>query len=209
MAAAMATVANGTGPEYLLKIGSAGAQPIANHFDTAGIGAPAGWTDELDNLTGLSAKCGVLAHQAPANAAGLVTTPYTPTGAFRIEAQIATIMDSTAARSAGLIVKTAGNGEAGQDGVLVILNTQTNEVMAFSLDSGTYNLQGSLPVGSLNQGYFAIARDGSNNWMLQFSIDRNLWLTVATFAKTFTVARAGFRSYNLGICSAEFIDTVV
>jgi len=141
---------------------------------------------------------------------------FTPSGAFRIEARM-WLYTPTNLGSVGLLVRDSGSGDASGNGMAALLTAQTPSSPTFlrllSLDSGTYTSRQSINTNltsiPVTYGWFYlyIARDGSNNWTCGISYDRVGWFPTASHAKTFTVAKAGFR-FGAALGGADFFDVV-
>lgn len=182
----------------------------ADHFP--GTTLDAAWAAEANALAaGPTVKYSAVGMRHTANNAHHRLRAYTPSGAFRIETRVRYVHSTSA--GAGLFIRDSGTGDASGEAMLVWMSTG-NAIEVYSLDAGVLTLRGSASVESGFESawlYLALARDGANSWTGAFSLDRALWVTVATHAKTFTVAKAGYRLFGGGTgvtFSADFFDVV-
>ena len=182
----------------------------ADHFP--GTSLDAAWVAEANALAaGPTVKYSAVGMRHTANNAHHRLRAYTPSGAFRIETRVRYVHSTSA--GVGLFIRDSGTGDASGEAMLVWMSTG-NAIEVYSLDAGTLTLRGSASVESGFESawlYLSLARDGANSWTGAFSLDRALWVTVATHAKTFTVAKAGYRLFGGGTgvtFSADFFDVV-
>lgn len=142
------------------------------------------------------------------------TQPFTPSGAWRVEAYVGisqvmvedevalVVWDSTADESGnGFRVAMSGNGQA------------TFPPMKFlASNSGSYSQVGSTAYAPMaRRMWFALEGDGEGNTSAYFSTDRNQWILMGTSTVACTVAKAGVRfarNSTGGPGSVEIFDVV-
>lgn len=183
----------------------------ADHFP--GTSLDAAWVTEATAVSvGPTVKNSVATWVGPATAnANHRLRAYTPSGAFRVEARMRGI--GVSGRGFGLLVRDSGTGDATGEGMLFDISTAVGNVVAYSLDAGTYTSRATNAALNWAAGtfwvYLAVERDGANAWTCRVSVDRTDWITVlSAHAKTFTVAKVGFRTYQDMRASVDFFDVV-
>ena len=192
----------------------------ADHF--LGSSLRAGWANQGTAFTGTSVKNSVFS-MTKTSGVGYELQPYTPTGAFRVEARM-TLLAGPSGTSAdfGLVVRdsTAG-GDTGNQLWMIIgyANPTTLTVTFYTVAAGVVSSISNLWVGAtgdFSNGqpfYLAIEADGAGNCDGQFSINRSMWIgsLVTTVPAGFTAAKMGFRhtgAVGTPVCSVDFIDVV-
>ncbi|MFN2466130.1 MAG: hypothetical protein ABR598_07690 [Candidatus Dormibacteria bacterium] len=136
---------------------------------------------------------------------GHLLRPYTPSGAFRVEARV---MSPGGANAIGFFMRDAATGDAAGDGVLV--QVDGGGLNLYSFDGGAFTSRQTLAVGGIPQNtwyYLALVRDGANNWHAEASFDRNFWFATGAYAKAFAVAKMGFRA-GASVAAYDFVDVV-
>jgi hypothetical protein len=187
--------------------GDAGSR--ADHFP--GTSLDVAWVPEATALSsGPTVKYSNLTMVGPAGAAHHRLQAYTPSGAFRVEARMRL---AGTGGGIGLLVRDSGTGDASGNGMMFDINTAGSNVVAYSLDTGSYNSRGTNGTLHWASGqfwiYLAIERNGSNAWTCQVSPDRVHWFNaVSGHSKTFTVAKFGFRHFNNLAAMVDFVDVV-
>lgn len=192
--------------------GDAGSR--ADHFP--GSSLDAAWVGEATALgSGPTVKYSVVSMVGPSGAAHHRLQAFTPSGAFRVECRLNARF--TGNHGAGFLVRDSGTGDASGDGMNLNITGFDGGVYAVSLDAGSYTNRGG-PIGSFagtgigtwdGWVYLAWERDGSNNWTGQVSRDRVTWVNVLSgHSKTFTVAKVGFRLFDVANVSYDFFDVV-
>lgn len=185
--------------------GDAGSR--ADHF--LGTSLDAAWVGEATAVAqGPTVKYSSVGLTMSAAASHHRLRAYTPSGAFRIEARVRREGSESNGFSIGLLVRDSSSGESSGEGMLFMINNGSGQL--FSLDAGSFTSRQSTARGTQSSRwmYLAIERDGSNNWTGAWSLDRALWNTTSSHAKTFTVAKAGFRLSNEGVYAIDFFDVV-
>jgi hypothetical protein len=186
--------------------GDAGSR--ADHF--LGSSLAGAWTVDagITNTVGASVV-------NPSNGATFrsIKRPFTPSGAFRAEARVRLGHTTSAQLEFGVFdYNTSGLTGAGAFAALLgDTGSTTTRYRAMSMTGGTQTQEGSITTISWTPSlwmYLAVARDGSNNWTMYLSLDRRTWITIATFAKTFTVAAVGFVVFDTTYSAIDFADVV-
>lgn len=187
----------------------------ADHFP--GTSLDAAWVAEAGALSaGPTVKYSVVSMTGSSLAASHRLRAFTPSGAFRVEAKIriAGPSQSQAGTSCGFLVRDSSTGDTTGNWMMAHVDgTTIGLVHAYSLDTGTGTARG-IAINGVQGGYgspiyLAIERNGSNAWTIQVSPDRVSWITsVSGHSKTFTVAKVGFRIYDLNTISVDFFDVV-
>jgi hypothetical protein len=180
----------------------------SDHF--LGSSLAAAWT-----TTGLTIKTGKSV-VTPANTSSstflTMKAPYTPSGAFRIEARVSIGLNASV--QVMLAAFDSAAGIAGDAVAVRALNNGDNatiRVGSLPLNGGAFGSaysDGAIAFPPPSFIYLALARDGSNNWTAFYSFDRNNWQACGTGSKTFTVAQLGFMLLYTGFASIDFIDVV-
>ena len=140
-----------------------------------------------------------------------ISQPFTPTGAFRVEARIKVRMDGVAASSISVGVRDSGTGDTG-----------TGYTMGFGIGAGAMGagdatgaaIAGATTISTFSAWagiwfYMAISRDGANHWHFFASDDRCNWIDLTGTANpaNFTVAKLYIRAKVLG--SVDFVDVTL
>lgn len=185
--------------------GDAGSR--ADHFLGTSLGVA--WSSEATALTqGPTVKNSSFGARIGGATANHHLRAYTPSGAFRVEVRVRRAGSTASGFGIGILIRDSGTGDASGNGILFTENQGNYQL--YSLDTGTYTSRQTITVATAERDwvYLALARDGSNTWTGYVSLDRALWFASATHAKTFTVAKGGFRMANVGLYAIDFFDVV-
>lgn len=133
----------------------------------------------------------------------LGTKSYAPTGAFDARCKVTLGNGITNIAAIGLLICDDDNSERAMIQLMSIPGSQAFQVKAYTYTLSSYTQRGSSWGVGVNQIYFRIARDGSNNVSFYFSVNGILWQLVATQSFTLTVAKLGFRIANDSTLTSE------
>lgn len=189
----------------------------SDHFPGTSLGGA--WTQEASAFaTGPTVKYSAFGGGHSGSTKTHYVQAFTPSGAFRIEARIWGHFATNLA-SAGILVRDSSSGDASGNGMACghrWTSGNNSDIVLYSLDTGTWTARQSVQFDSFGDtggnvipwAYIYIARDGSNQWTGGYSLDRTNWVNTALYAKTFTVAKAGFRFDTIIIVGCDFFDVV-
>ena len=147
------------------------------------------------------------------NLNGVLTwEPYTPSGAFDVQARVCI----EAAVNAMVAIAVTDSGGFGGNGYIcpIILQTGDWTLAGASIDSGSQTIRNFSTIqfwtGTATWIYIRLVRDGSNNCFTYWSWDRQDWSNPRSFNKAFTAARLYFVIGNGTAATAgiDFVDVV-
>lgn len=180
----------------------------ADHFLGSALGGA--WTQEASAATVTVANSSWVVATI-GGAESVYTKPYTPSGAFRVEAKVLLSADNN---QVILAVKDSSSGTDASGNWIELAVLTNDTVVTSKIVAGSGTVINTVADDRLMGRwiYLAISRDGSNNWSTYYSFDRAAWITAmggSAFAFTFTVAKFGRRDVggSLQACF-DFIDVV-
>ncbi len=190
----------------------------ADHFLGSALSGAWSHNSSAGGITITVANSGASLLRTGASGTTFLNQPYTPSGAFRIEARLrladAWTLATQATATAALYVSDS-TASLGGNGFFVITSQGTNLVGAQNVKvNGGAQTGGNTTTQTNENGqffYLALSNDGAGNFTGYASPDRVAWITIAGPAQACTVAVMGFLVGGSGTGGGavfDFIDVV-